>query len=516
MLGRLKRRIRPRENAKPATEYMDKLSKNFDKNIKYIHTALSKCCDIKWRKIKIGRESNINAHIFFVDGMVDTAFIAQNILKPLVLLELNQTNRTKMLEEIYDGLLPVSTVTIEQTPDALIMKVLSGSVGILVEGQNNAFTVEAIGWEERPVEESQAETVVKGMRAGFVENIKVNRTLIRRMIKHPSLKIERLILGRLSNTQINILYMEGIVMEGLVGEVKERIGRIDTDGIIGLSGIQETIDDSLFSIFSASYSTERPDRACSCLLEGRVVIMVDNCPFAVIVPSIVSQLIQSPEDYNDKYLPASIMRFLRFVGLIITLIVSGLYVAITSYHHEMIPIELLNTIAQSREQLPFPIFLEMLLLEFTFEILREAGIRLPRPVGPLISFVGAVVIGQATVAARLVSPTSIIIVALTAISSFTVPIIEGGNAIRMLRFPVLFAAGAFGLPGIISVLLLILVHLSGLRSFGVPYLSPISPFALSDWKDLFFRIPMALMKTRPIQTGKANIRRQRWQKPGGR
>lgn len=511
MLRRLFKRKNPGKTGKSPIDNTNRVSKKPKNSVKYIHEALSDCCDLETRTVRLGRNSKTNAHILFIDGMVDPSFVSQNILKPLMILETNDVGKQDLYGKICKELLPVGTATVEKTPDSLIMKVLSGSVGIMVEGLENSLAVEAIGWEERRVEESKAETVVKGMRSSFIESLRVNRSLIRRIIKHPKLKIEKMTLGRLTNTEINIFYLEGIVMKGLVDEVKERLGRIDVDGIVGLSSIQETIDDSRFSIFSSSYSTERPDRACSCLLEGRAVIMMDNSPFAVIVPSIVAHLFQSPEDYNTKYITTSIIRLLRFAGLISTLLLPGLYVAIFSYHHEMIPIELLNTVSLSREQLPFPIFLEMLMLEVTFEILREAGIRLPRPVGQIISFVGAVVIGQATVAARLVSPPSIIIVALTAIASFTVPIVEGGNAIRMLRFPVLFAAGTFGLPGIVSVLLLILIHLSGLRSFGVPYLSPISPFALSDWKDLFIRVPMSFMKTRSVQTGKANLRRRgRW------
>jgi spore germination protein KA len=516
MLGRLRRKKKPGENDNFPDNGMQVFSKNMDNNVKYISETLSKCCDVESRPIKLGKGAKVDAYIFFVDGMVDADFIAKNVLKPLILLDFDKTDRTKVPTRIYNQLLTVSTVTIEKAPDALIMKILSGHLGILIENERSAFAVAAIGWEERAVEESKAETVAKGPRAGFVESIRINRSLIRRIIKYPGLKIEKLTLGRICNTEINIVYIEGIVMEGLVREVKERIERIDIDGIVNLGMLQEMIDDSTFSVFSQSYSTERPDRACSCLLEGRVVIAMDNSPFVIVAPALIPQFFQSAEDYSSKYVIASFIRLLRFVGLNITVMLSGLYVAIFSYHHEMIPTELLKTVSQAREQLPFPIFLEMLMLEIAFEILREAGVRLPRPVGQAVSFVGALVIGQAAVAARLVSPPSIIVVALTAIASFTIPIAEGADAHRLLRFPVLLAAGAFGLPGIIAALLMLLVHYSGLRSFGVPYLSPISPFSLSDWKDFLIRAPSNFMRTRPVQTGKSNIRRQKRCKLGGK
>ncbi|NLO25412.1 MAG: spore germination protein [Clostridiales bacterium] len=516
MFGTIFRKNKSVSNKAAQAVQMQRFSKDLNKNIKYIQQVLSKCCDLESRPIRIGRNRQINARIFFIDGMVDAAFMATNILEPLMLLEPGDDCGLEIHEEIFNSLLPAGTVTIEQSPNMLVTRLLSGGIAIVVEGQEKAFAVEAIGWQERAVEESQTETVVKGARAGFVENIRVNRSLIRRMIKYPGLKFERLTVGRITNTEVNIAYIEGIVMEGLVEKVKERIERIDIDGTANFGMLQEMIDDSTFSVFSQSYSTERPDRACSCLLEGRVLIIMDNFPFVTVVPSVITQFFQSAEDYSTKYLIASFVRLLRFIGLNITVLLPGLYVAIFSYHHEMIPTELLKSISQAREQLPFPIFLEMLVLEISFEILREAGVRLPRPVGQAVSIVGALVIGQAAVAARLVSPPSIIIVALTAIASFTIPIPEGSDAHRLLRFPVLLAAGAFGLPGIITAWLMLLVHLSGLRSFGVPYLSPVSPFSLSDWKDFLIRVPSSFMKTRPIQTGKSNIRRQDNGKQGGK
>ncbi len=494
----------------------EKFSKDLDENIKCIQEVLAKCCDLESRPIRIGRNRQIRAHIFFLDGMVDAGFMAANVLKPLMLLDPGDTGGPKLDDEILNSLLPAGTVDIVKSPNILVSRVLSGSIAIIMEGRESAFAIEAIGWQERAVEESQTETVVKGARAGFVENIRVNRSLIRRMIKYPGLKFERLNLGRITNTEVNIAYIDGIVMEGLVEEIKRRIAKIDTDGTADFGMLQEMIDDSTFSIFHQTYSTERPDRACSCLLEGRAVILMDNFPYVVVAPSVITQFFQSAEDYSSKYLVASFERLLRFVGLNITVLLPGLYVAIFSYHHEMIPTELLKSISQAREQLPFPIFLEMLILELSFEILREAGVRLPRPVGQAVSIVGALVIGQAAVAARLVSPPSIIIVALTAIASFTIPITEGSDAHRLLRFPVLLAAGAFGLPGIITAWLMLLVHLAGMRSFGVPYLSPVSPFSLSDWKDFLIRVPPSFMKKRPTQTAKTNIRRQGSWKRGGK
>ncbi|HQD42543.1 MAG TPA: spore germination protein, partial [Bacillota bacterium] len=239
----------------------EKFSKDLDENIKCIQEVLAKCCDLESRPIRIGRNRQIRAHIFFLDGMVDAGFMAANVLKPLMLLDPGDTGGPKLDDEILNSLLPAGTVDIVKNPNILVSRVLSGSIAMIIEGRESAFAIEAIGWQERAVEESQTETVVKGARAGFVENIRVNRSLIRRMIKYPGLKFERLNLGRITNTEVNIAYIDGIVMEGLVEEIKRRIAKIDTDGTADFGMLQEMIDDSTFSIFHQTYSTERPDRA---------------------------------------------------------------------------------------------------------------------------------------------------------------------------------------------------------------------------------------------------------------
>ena len=483
-------------------------SKSLEKNVEEIKSALHKCCDLECRTLKISADEKLNAYMFFVNGMVAPAFVSENIIKPLVKFDVKKGMGISLHKQIFYQLLTVGNVSIETDIDQFLLKLLSGSVGIIIDNEYMAFAIEAVGWQERGVEEPASETVVKGMRAGFVENIRTNTSLIRRIIKNASLKFEKISIGRVTNTEINIAYIEGIVQEGMVEEARRRISQIDIDGIITGGQIQELIDENIFSPFSQSYTTERVDRACSCLLEGRVVILIDNSPFVIVVPITIMQYVQSIADYNVRYISASFTRILRFFSINATLLLPGLYVAIFSYHHEMIPSQILKTISHAREQLPFPVFTEMLLLEFAFEILREAGVRLPRPVGQAVSIVGALVIGQAAVSARLVSPPSIIVVALTGICSFTVPLTEAANTYIILRFLVLSAAGVFGMPGLICALLLIIVHLAGLRSFGVPYLSTISPFSGSDWQDFLIRVPTCFMKTRPTQTAKANRVRQ--------
>lgn len=493
---------------KDVEENINKVSKNLEENIKYIKNILSRSSDIKYRPVKITSDQSIDGYIFFIDGMIDSTFLSENILSSLINFSFDMNSNGSVHEKIYNQLLSVGNVKIIRDLDSLIMDILSGHVGLLVENESAAISVKAEKLKERAVEEPSSETVVKGMRTGFVENIRTNTSLIRRIIKSPKLKNERFSVGRISNTEINIMYIEGIVAEELVEEVKKRIKRIDTDCLLTINTLQEMIEDSVISPFSLSFSTERPDKVCSCLMEGRIAIILANSPFVMIIPTTIVHTIQSTEDYNTKSIVASFIRLLRFIALCINMLLPGLYVAILSFHHEMIPTSLLKAVSVAREELPFTIFLEMLLLLYSFEILREAGVRLPRAVGQAVSIVGALVIGQAAVSAKLVSPPSIIIVALTAICSFTIPLTEVSNTFRILPFFLLLAGGIIGIPGIISAFLIIIIHLSGLRSFGVPYLNPISPFSATEWKDFLIRLPMLYMKKRPTQTAKSNLKRQ--------
>ncbi|MDQ2086765.1 spore germination protein [Herbivorax sp. ANBcel31] len=491
------------------TKKQNIFSDDFNKNLKHIKGQFSNCCDIEYRYFKISQNLKKDACIIFVNGMVDSIFMTQSVIEPLINCEIEKAYNKEILKNIYESLIGVSNITTEKNVETSIIEILSGNACIIMENESKALIISTVGWQERKVEESQAETVVKGMRAGFIENIRVNGSLLRRMIKSHRLKFEKITIGRLTNTEINIVYIEGIVKDNLLGNVKERINKIDIDGIFTIGTLQELIEDSVFSVFNSTFSTERPDRVCSNLLEGRIAVIMDNSPSVIIAPTNIGMFLQSTEDYNSKYLVASFSRVLRFISINVNLLLPGLYVSVFSFHNEMIPTELLKTVAQAREHLPFPIFVEMIILEFAFEILREAGVRLPRPAGQAVSIVGALVIGQAAVAANLVSPPSIIIVALTAISSFTIPFTEAANPYKILRFPVLIAAGMFGMTGVISVLMMIFLHIAYLKSFGIPYLSPISPFILSDWKDFLVRFPTQFIKLRPNQLAKSNKKRQK-------
>jgi spore germination protein KA len=387
---------------------------------------------------------------------------------------------------------------------------MAGNTALLIDGEKTALVLGTKGWESRSIEEPPAEPVVRGPREGFTEKMFTNTVLVRRRIKSSRLKLELMKVGLLTKTDIGIMYIDGIANNKVVEEVKKRLGRIDTDGILESGYIEEYIQDEWMTPFPQVLSTERPDRVVAHLLEGNVAILVDTTPFVLLVPVTFFHFLQSPEDYYTQWMATAMIRILRITAVNIALLLPALYIAITTFHQEMLPTSLLISIASAREGVPFPAFVEAFIMEAVFELLREAGIRLPRPVGQAVSIVGALVIGQAAVSAGLVSPAVVIIVALTAIASFSMPNYAGAFPLRIIRFPLMVFAASLGLYGIMMGLIAILIHLCSLRSFGVPYISPIAPFNRNDMKDLVIRFPLWSMFTRPRMIGYKDPKRQEY------
>ncbi|MDP4084986.1 MAG: spore germination protein [Bacillota bacterium] len=481
----------------------DALSSSLIENEKILKSIYQDCSDVVYRKFLIGRETQ--ALLIYIEGMSNIEEMDKGVISPLIQLEnVNLVNIQILLEEK----LTVSKATPTSSFQDVIQQVSSGNPVILINRQIQGISVGLGKWEKRAVEEPMAESVVRGPREGFTETIAVNTTLIRRRIKSPQLKIKKMNIGRYSQTQVAILYIDGLADKSLIEEVNNRLGRIKIDGIMESGYIEEFIEDNPFSPFPQILNTERPDIASASLLEGRVVIMVDGTPFSLIVPTTLYSLLQSAEDYYQRAIIGTLIRWLRYSFFLIALLLPSSYVAILTFHQEMVPTTLLLSVAKSREEVPFPALIEALIMEVTFEALREAGIRLPKQVGSAVSIVGALVIGQAAVSSGLVSAPMVMVVAITGIASFSIPRYNAAIALRMLRFPIMFLAGTLGLLGIMLSLIAIIVHLSTLRSFGVPYLSPMAPMQYSEMKDVLLRAPWWSLKTRPHLTGAYNQYRQ--------
>lgn len=477
------------------------LEENFSQVKKYFEGA----SDFAYREIKI--DSDLAIMILYLDGLVNIERIELNVINPLVKLNRESLKTHESTIDTIKAQLSAAQVNKGDTLQEIINHILSGDTVLLLDGFKQCLFIREQAWEKRAVEEPLSEAVVLGPREGFTENIRTNTSMIRRRLKTTKLKFESLKIGNLSQTEVIITYLDGIAQNSIIEEVRSRLNQINIDAIEDSGYIVELIEDHPFSVFPQILQTERPDRVVGNLLEGRVGIIVENSPFALIVPVTFFQMMISPEDYYGKFIMTTFIRFIRYLFLLVALLFPSIYIAVTTFHQELLPTNLLFSVAASREKVPFPAVIEALLMEITFEALREAGLRLPRPIGSTVSIVGALVVGQAAVEAGIVSAPLVIVVATTGIASFMFPSYPLTGAIRLLRFLMIFFAATLGFYGIFLGIFFILVHLVQLRSFGVPYLAPVTPFNFNNLKDVLVRAPWWKMNERPEQTGKRNLKR---------
>ncbi|MEW6770315.1 MAG: spore germination protein [Bacillota bacterium] len=473
-------------------------------NIRLLKEIMGRNTDFVLREFTVGPQQ-APAALAYTSALVERVQLNDHILKSL------------MLE--YPAGLPVSlasvkeqVVTVAEAEELAdfwqaVSALLIGHAVLFLGGESRALGLDVRGYEGRAISEAETEGVVRGPRDAFVENIERNVMLVRRRIKTANLVMERFVLGRLTQSAMVLGYIKGLAAPELIEEVRERVKRIDTDAVLESNTINEMIVDNPYSLFPQVITTERPDRVAGALAEGRVVLITDTTPFALILPATLGSLLQSPEDYYHPHGISTAIRWLRYLAFFASVMASPLYVAITTFHQEMIPFKLLLSVAAAREGVPLPAVMEALLMEAVFELLREAGVRLPRPVGQAVSIVGALVIGEAAVMAGAVSPLMVIVVAGAGIASFATPSYELAIPMRLLRFPMMILAGTLGLFGLTAGLLAVLIHLAGLRSFGVPYLSPLAPTKFSELKDVLVRVPLWAMRTRP-ETAKRDWYRQ--------
>ncbi|MGZ0041319.1 spore germination protein [Paenibacillus ottowii] len=473
---------------------------DLNQNLLVMKEIIGHNSDVVFRHFKTG-SFKWKAAVVYIDGLVDKIALVEQVIKPLMqdqeILAQKDVTADALKNSIVDSIVCSAEVKEVLNLDDCVHEVLSGNSALFLDGISTVFILGIAEGKERAVEEPLTEAVVRGPRDGFVENLRSSTAILRRRIKDPGFTIINYTIGRRSRTNLSLMYIKGLTNPELVKEVKNRLERIDIDEILESGEIEQLIEDNVLSPFPQAQNTERPDRAVSALMQGRVVLMMDGTPFALIVPVTFSILMTSPEDYYERWLPASLIRILRYGAAFIALFLPALYIALISYNHGLIPAKLVISIAAGREGVPFPSIIEALIMEVTLELLREAGLRLPKPIGQAVGIVGGLVIGQAAVQAAIVSPIMVIVVALTAISSFAFPQYSAGIAIRILRFGMMISAAVLGLYGIISFYILIMVHLVKLKSFGISYMSPFTPIFPEDWKDLIIRLPIRILKRRP-------------------
>ena len=488
-----------KKNNKP----QKKLNPDFNKNVETIRQVFENSSDVVFRSFLLFGKKN--ALVIYVEGLSNVEAIEKFVLAPLMP---ENSEDEQPLQTLLETKLPIAHVQHMVGLDDCVDSILTGNPILLCEGEKIAFSLGIAKFEKRAIEEPVAEGSIRGSREGFTETLQVGTSLVRRIIKSPSLKIETMEIGSYTKTKVALLYIEGIVDKTLIKEIKNRLNKIDIDGVLESEFIEELIEDNPYSPFPQILSTERPDIVSSNLLEGRAAILVDGTPFSLIAPTTFFSLLQSHEDYYQRFMVSTFIRLLRFLFLLLSLLLPSLYIAILMFHQEMVPSVLLLSIAASREAVPFPALVEAFLMEVMFEALREAGVRLPKQIGSAVSIVGALVIGQAAVQAGLVSAPMVIVVASTGIASFMLPRYTFGIAIRLLRFPIMILAGTLGLLGIMMGIIIIVIHLCTLRSFGVPYLTPIAPLKTNELKDTIWKSPLWKMDTRPHLTGNENTTRQ--------
>lgn len=485
--------------------------KKIEVNLAYIKEVLGKNNDLIIREFNIGADLKIKAFLCCIDGLVNKELINEYIEKSLM-ININLTDyadklpQDNILDIIEKSIINITNIKKNRYLDNLIMAVLSGNTVLFVDGAVAALNMGIRDFKSRAIEQSDTEVTIRGSREGFTEVLDINTSMLRRRIKNRDFIIEKQTLGVQTNTDIAIAYVEGIVNKKVLVEVKERLKGIKIDIVLESGYIEQLIEDNPLSLFATIGNSEKPDKVAAKILEGRVAILCDGTPFVLTVPHVFIENFQISQDYYSRAYISSFMRLIRLLAFLVSLTTPALYVALTTFHQEMIPTIFLITAAAAREGIPFPTLVESLIMGMMFELIRESGLRLPRQIGQAVSIVGALVIGEAAVQAGIISAPMVIIGALTGISSFIIPSLI--DAILFFRIIFTLLSGVFGLYGFIIGGLVMLAHMCSLRSFGTPYLAPIAPFIWQGLKDSFIRFPLWLMETRSKSISEENVTRQ--------
>lgn len=473
------------------------ISTNIDANIAYLKKKFNAPTniDIVIREFTIA--GKYRAFISYLEGMVNSEIINNFILRPILMSEkLPQKDALCQLDFIVSSVLETNqTKTVYHHKEA-VFEILSGNTLLYVDGCHYYIANETKGFPARGVEKPQIESVVTGPQEAFNETLRTNVSLVRKIIKNHSLTTEFLNVGYRNQSYYAIMYLNDVANPAIVAEVKRRMQSLDADFISGDGIMEQFIEDNTYSIIPTILTTERPDKTASHIVEGRVAILADGVPFAKIVPVTISAFLHSPEDAFMRFPYGTALRFIRYIGIFFALFLPAFYVAITKFHQEMIPTELLIAIAKAKETVPFPTIVEVMLMEIAFELIREAGIRIPGIIGNTLGIIGALILGQAAVQANIVSPVLIIIVAITGLGNFAVPNFNLAIGIRLIRFAFIIAGSALGFYGITALAMLVSIYFVNMKSFGVPFFAPIAPRTLRS-KDLLIRHPVWQQEYRP-------------------
>jgi len=485
------------------------LMENFD-YLKVLYNSLINS-DVILRPFTINISGKSYDALFVgIDGMISSSLVNNFLLRPLMEnttspqkvhrtnndIEFRKIKKINVEDYIFNKLLPQNTVKKFSKFSEITKYVNSGDCALFVDTLNIAFVIDVKGFESRTITTPKNEIVVRGSQEAFVEKLRTNTSILRRLINSSELIIENANVGTVSKTNVAICYMKNIANSNLVSEVKYRLNNIDVDYVASSGNVEQLIQDNTSVAFPQMISTERPDKAVNHILEGRVAIIVNGSPYCLIAPGVLIDFLSSPEDLNLKHQYSNLLKVLRIIASFITLLLPGVYVAVLTYHTELVPTALLFTIASSRNSVPFPIVFELVIMEIAFELIREAGLRIPTPIGPTIGIIGALILGDAAVSANLVSPVVIVLVAITGICSFAIPDYSLNFTFRIYKFAYIFLGYLAGLFGIAIGVFIQVIILYNLRSFGAPYLAPYAPMTNLKSSISYFIHPIWKRETR--------------------
>lgn len=478
-------------------EQKTKIYSELRRNESYIRKTFENCADILIRPMRLGNESKVDCLIVYIEVAVSNIMLDDSALGKMI-NQFWKITPHQIQEFMRNNSLGIADVQKLTDMEEVVSAVLSGNAVFFIDGYDKAMKISSKGYPDMGVSEAESEKVLRGSKEGFSDSVKTNSALVRKRIRDSRMKVEEKTTGVRSKTTLQILYMEDIVQEDILDNIRNSLDEYRIDGIFDSGMLEQLTDRTWYSPFPQYQVTERPDRAAMEILNGKVVILCDNSPSALIFPSSFNGFMESSEDWFHHFEMALFLRVLRYLALLAATLLPGLYLAVIRFHTQILPANLILSFAKAREGVPFSSVVELIFLELSFELIREAGVRVPGALGNAIGIVGGLIIGQAAVSANLVSPIVVMIVALTALGSMVIPDEEFAAAFRLLKYVFLFLGGYLGIFGIVLGIYLTIAHLSGLLSFGMPYLLP-------------------FIKKEPCRaSGEGILRipfRQRWQRP---
>lgn len=473
----------PNQKDKPVKS-KNLLSENILDNIIYLRKEFDGSVDLTIREFEI---SGTKAAIITIEGMINKETFANSVINPILMSDLSQKSAIEKYEYIRDNVLSTSEQVQIVTYDELMSFIMSGFAVISLDGCNTMLAIGVQGFSFRGITEPSSEVLQRGSKEGFVEPLRINMTLIRRRIKNPKLKFDTMKIGNLSNTDVCLCYINDMVSPQILQEVKKRLSNIALDSVLASGYISPFLEEKHgLSLFSSVGMSERPDTICGKISEGRIAIIVDGTPNVLIVPYLFVEYFQNMDDYTTRPYFATLTRWLKYISFIVATLLPGIYVAMGTFNPELFPEELLNKIATSLATTPFPLIIEALVIYLVYEIMREAGLRLPKPLGHAVSIVGSLVIGETAVSAGLIGAPTLMIVALTAISSYVIPNLY--EPVAILRLIFIITGGTMGIWGIMLLFSLTVINICSKSNYGVPFSSPVSPFSMFGMRDVIVRV----------------------------